>query len=160
MRSAPPISTREPYRRPDARATRQRVGDYDRRVRPRPAATLRAVLAVHATLAIFVIAANLLALGWGVVYLVRKRLPGRVYAHVLAGAQSVVIAQVAVGLLLLSDGRRTADDLHYAYGTFALLAVLSPWLYAPPVPARRLLWFVGASLFAAALSVRAYTTSA
>ena len=77
----------------------------------------------------------------------------------LAAAQAIVIGQVAVGLLLLSDGRRTTDELHYAYGTFALLAVLSPWLYAPPVPARRLLWFVGASLFAAALSVRAYTTS-
>jgi hypothetical protein len=114
---------------------------------------------LHAILAILVIAANVLALGWGAVYVARKRPPGRVYAHVLAAAQAIVIGQVAVGLLLLSDGRRTTDELHYAYGTFALLAVLSPWLYAPPVPARRLLWFVGASLFAAALSVRAYTTS-
>jgi hypothetical protein len=114
---------------------------------------------VHAWNGIVVIAANALALGWGAAYVLRKRLPGRVYAHVLAAAQAVVIGQVAVGLLLLSDGRRTADELHYAYGTFALLAVLAPWLYAPPVPARRLLWFVGASLFAAALSVRAYTTS-
>ncbi len=105
------------------------------------------------------IAANVLAFGWGALYLVRRRTPGRLYAHALAAAQAVVIGQVAVGLLLLSDGRRTADELHYAYGTFALLAVLSPWLYAPPVPARRLLWFVGASLVAAALSVRAYTTS-
>ena len=114
---------------------------------------------VHAVLGITVIAANALAFGWGLVYVVRRRPPGRTYAHVLAAAQAIVIAQVAVGLLLLSDGRRTADDLHYAYGTFALLATLSPWLYAPPVPARRLLWFVGASLVAAALSVRAYTTS-
>lgn len=113
----------------------------------------------HAVLGVVVIAANVLALGWGAIYLARKRTPGRIYAHALAAAQAVVIGQVAVGLLLLSDGRRTADDLHYAYGTFALLAVLSPWLYAPPVPARRLLWFVGASFFAAALSVRAYTTS-
>ena len=113
----------------------------------------------HAILGVVVIAANALALGWGGVYLARKRPPGRIYAHVLAAAQAVVIGQVAVGLLLLSDGRRADDDLHYAYGTFALLAVLSPWLYAPPVPARRLLWFVGASFFAGALSVRAYTTS-
>ena len=33
------------------------------------------------------------------------------------------------------------DHLHYAYGTFALLAVLSPWLYAPTEPRARLLWF-------------------
>ncbi len=113
---------------------------------------------LHGLNGLIVIAANLLALGWGGAYVVRKRLPGRVYAHVLAAAQALVIAQVALGLLLLSDGQRTADQLHYLYGVLALVAVLSPWLYAPPVPARRLVWFVGASLFAAALSVRAYTT--
>jgi hypothetical protein len=48
--------------------------------------------------------------------------------------------------------------LHPLYGTLALLAVLSPWLYAPPVPARRLAWFSGAALVATALSVRAYFT--
>jgi hypothetical protein len=113
---------------------------------------------LHAANGIVVIAANTLALGWGAAYVLRKRLPGRVYAHVLAAAQALVIGQVALGLLLLSDEARTADRLHYVYGVLALLAVLSPWLYAPPVPARRLLWFVGASLFAGALSVRAYTT--
>ncbi len=115
---------------------------------------------LHAVNGLVVIGANALALGWGAAYVVRKRLPGRLYAHVLAAAQALVIAQVALGLLLLSDAQRTADDLHYLYGVLALAAVLSPWLYAPPVPARRLLWFIGASLFAAALSVRAYTTAA
>ncbi len=114
---------------------------------------------LHAVNGIVVIVATLLAVGWGAAYVLRKRLPGRVYAHVLAAAQTLVIAQVALGLLLLSDGQQTADELHYLYGLLALAAVLSPWLYAPPVPARRLLWFVGASLFAAALSVRAYTTA-
>jgi hypothetical protein len=117
------------------------------------------MLDVHATLAILVIGANVLAGGWGAAYLVRRRLPGRIYAHALAAAQAIVIGQVAAGLLLLSDGRRSTDELHYLYGVLALAAVLSPWLYAPPVPARRLLWFVGASVVAAALSVRAYTTS-
>ena len=117
------------------------------------------MLELHAINGIVVIVANVLALGWGASYALRKRLPGRIYAHVLAAAQALVIAQVGIGLLLLSDGLRTTDDLHYAYGVFALAAVLSPWLYAPPVPARRLLWFVGASLLAAALSVRAYTTA-
>ncbi len=114
---------------------------------------------LHAWNGVAVIAANVLALGWGGLYLARRRLPGRVYANVLAAAQALVIAQVALGLLLLSDGLRTGDDLHYLYGTLALVAVLSPWLYAPPVPARRLAWFVGASLVAAALAIRAYTTS-
>jgi len=114
---------------------------------------------LHAWNAVLVIAANALAAGWGAFYLWRRRHPGRIYAHLLAAAQALVIAQVALGLLLLSDDLRTTDRLHYAYGTFALLAVLSPWLYAPPVPARRLAWFTGASLVAGALAVRAYTTS-
>lgn len=113
---------------------------------------------LHAWNGLLVIAALLLSAGWGGTYALRKRTPGRVYAHVLAGAQALVIAQVALGLLLLSDNLRTADRLHYSYGVLALLAVLSPWLYAPPVPARRLLWFAGASLVAGALSIRAYTT--
>ncbi|HEX2112450.1 MAG TPA: hypothetical protein VHF67_12960 [Gaiellaceae bacterium] len=113
---------------------------------------------LHAVNGMVVVAANALAVGWGTAYVLRKRMPGRVYAHVLAGAQALVIAQVGLGLLLLSDEARTADRLHYVYGVLALLAVLSPWLYAPPVPARRLLWFVAASLVAGALSVRAYTT--
>jgi hypothetical protein len=117
------------------------------------------VLDLHRWNAVLVIAATLLSFGWGLVYVIRKRPPNRVYAHVLAGAQAVVIAQVALGLLLLSDDYRAADKLHYAYGAFALGAVLSPWVYAPPVPARRLLWFVVASLVAAALAVRAYTTA-
>ncbi len=79
--------------------------------------------------------------------------------HVLALAQTVLVAQVGLGLLLLSRHYRAPDKLHYAYGTFALLAVLSPWLYAPEEPRRRLLWFGGATLLAAALAVRAYTTS-
>ena len=115
--------------------------------------------ALHAVNGVLVVAANLVALGWGVFFVLRKRSPGRLYAHVLAAAQALVIAQVAIGLLLLSDGQRTPDELHYLYGGLALAAVLSPWLYAPPVPAKRLLWFTGATLFAAALSIRAYTTA-
>ena len=118
------------------------------------------MLELHALNGALLLAANTLALVWGLAYVVRKRVPGRIYAHVLAAAQALVIAQVGLGLLLLSDGHRTADELHYLYGALALAAVLSPWLYASPVPARRLLWFVGASVFATALSVRAYTTAA
>jgi hypothetical protein len=123
------------------------------------ATTLRRVRDLHALNAVVLICANLLAFGWGLYYVLRKRTPGRIYAHALALGQALLIAQVAVGLLLLSDGRRVADDLHYLYGVLSLLAVLSPWIYAPPVPARRLAWFTGATLLATALAVRAYTTA-
>jgi hypothetical protein len=64
-----------------------------------------------------------------------------------------------VGLFLLADHKRATEKLHYAYGTFALLAVFAPWLYAPADPRARLLWFGIATLLAAALGVRAYMTA-
>jgi hypothetical protein len=89
----------------------------------------------------------------------RRGRAGASVAQLLALAQTLIVAQVAIGLLLLSGHRRASDHLHYAYGTFALLAVLSPWLYAPSDPRARLLWFAVATLIAAALGVRAYMTA-
>jgi hypothetical protein len=89
----------------------------------------------------------------------RRRGAGTLVAQLLALAQTLIVAQVALGLLLLSRHHRAKDHLHYAYGTFALLAVLSPWLYAPAEPRARLAWFAGATLVAAALAVRAYLTA-
>ncbi len=79
-------------------------------------------------------------------------------AHALTLAQTALIAQAAVGLLLLSDGRRAPDRLHYTYGALALGVVLSPWFYAPGDGPRRLLWFAGTTLVAGALAVRAFMT--
>jgi len=91
--------------------------------------------------------------------LARRRGAGRAVTHLLALAQTLVVAQVLFGLLLLAQHRRAADKLHYAYGTFSLLCVFAPWLYAPADPRRRLLWFSVAMLLAAALGVRAYMTA-
>jgi hypothetical protein len=93
-------------------------------------------------------------------FLARRRgKAGATVAQTLALAQTLIVGQVALGLLLLSDHHRAKDHLHYAYGTFALLAVLSPWMYAPSEPRARLAWFSGATLVAAALGVRAYMTA-
>jgi hypothetical protein len=116
------------------------------------------MLAAHAALAVAVMAVAVLAGIWGGFSYLRKRSAGRLLGQLLALVQTLLIAQVGLGLLLLSDERRSEDDLHYAYGTFALAAVLAPWLYAPPEPRRRLLWFSAATLLAAALAARAYTT--
>jgi len=64
-----------------------------------------------------------------------------------------------LGLLLLSEHHRSPHRLHYLYGSLSLLAVLSPWLYAPTEPRARLLWFAVAALVAAALGVRAFMTA-
>ena len=111
---------------------------------------------VHAINALAVVVVNGLAFLSGVAFLLLHRDPPRLYAHVLALGQVLLVAQIAVGLLLLSDDLRAAERLHYLYGTLALLAILSPWLYAPREPRRRLLWFVAASALATALSLRAY----
>jgi hypothetical protein len=89
----------------------------------------------------------------------RGRGAGRIVAQLLALAQTALVAQVGMGLLLLGNQKRAPDHLHYLYGTLALLATLSPWLYAPAEPRRRLLWFGGATLVATALAVRAYMTA-
>ena len=101
-----------------------------------------------------------------------KSLPiaARIYVCAIIGTGAVLLGAffpthfvgnpyLFIGLLLLSKHYRAPDRLHYAYGTFALLAVLAPWLYAPDEPRRRLLWFAGATLVAAALAVRAYLTA-
>ena len=116
------------------------------------------MLAAHALLGLLVIGVPAVTAVWGAVVYRRGREPRPLLAHLLALSQTLLVAQVGLGLLLLSDDRRAGDDLHYAYGTLALAAVLAPWLYAPDAPRRRLLWFAGATLLAAALAVRAYLT--
>jgi hypothetical protein len=117
------------------------------------------MLAAHHTVAYLVIGVCGLAGLGSLVAWRRGREAGAAIRQLLALAQAVLVAQVGLGLLLLSDGRRAPDRLHYAYGTLALAAVLAPWLYAPAEPRRRLAWFGGATLVAAALAVRAYLTA-
>jgi hypothetical protein len=116
------------------------------------------VLEAHRVLAYLVVGVPALAaLAGGLVYW-RRRGVGRLVANLLALAQTLLVAQVALGLLLLSDDRRAADDLHYAYGSLSLAAILAPWMYAPAEGPRRLLWFAGTAFLAAALAVRAMMT--
>jgi hypothetical protein len=117
------------------------------------------LLTAHHINAFLVIATCAISAAAALVAYRRRRGAGRVVAHLLALAQTLLVAQVGMGLLLLGDDRRAPDRLHYVYGSLALMATLSPWLYAPAEPKRRLLWFGGATLVAAALAVRAYTTA-
>jgi hypothetical protein len=115
------------------------------------------MLTVHHANAVLVIAVCVLA--GGTALWARRRGASGWTAHLIALAQTLVVAQVGLGFLLLADHKRAADRLHYAYGSFALLAVFAPWLYAPDDPRKRLAWFAGATLLAAALAVRAYMTA-
>jgi hypothetical protein len=116
------------------------------------------MLTAHHTVAFLVLAATFgAALVGGLAYY-RRAEPRGMVTHLLALAQTLIVAQVGLGLLLLSDHHRAPQRLHYLYGTLALLAVLSPWLYAPADRRGRLAWFAGATLVAGALAVRAYMT--
>ena len=117
------------------------------------------MLTAHSWIGVAVIAAAAAAAVWSGITYVRRAEAGAALGHVLALVQTLLVAQVALGLLLVADDRRAPDDLHYVYGTLALLVVLAPWFYAPADARRRLAWFAGTSLVAAALAVRAYMTS-
>jgi len=117
------------------------------------------MLTVHHTLAFLVIGVCLLATVCALVAYRTRGGAGALVTHVLALAQTLIVAQAAVGLLLLADHRRADKGVHYMYGSLAVLAVAWPWLYAPPDPRRRLAWFAGATLLAAVLAVRAYMTA-
>ncbi len=117
------------------------------------------MLTAHHANAFLVIAVCAVSALAGLLARRRAATAGRGVAHLLALAQTLLVAQVALGLLLLADGRRAPDRLHYAYGSLALLAVLAPWLYAPSEARARLTWFAGATAVAAALAVRAWMTA-
>jgi len=116
------------------------------------------MLTAHHTVAFLVLAAT-----WGAAVLAgaayyRRREPRGIVTHLLALAQTLIVAQVGLGLLLLSEHHRSPHRLHYLYGSLSLAAVLAPWLYAPADRRGRLAWFAGATLVAGALAVRAYMT--
>lgn len=118
------------------------------------------MLTAHNLLAFLVVGVPALAALLGGLLYWRKRGAGRIAANLLALAQTLLVAQVGLGLLLLSDDREAGEELHYLYGSLSLGAVLLPWLYAPAAGPKRLAWFAGTCLLAAVLAVRAFMTGA
>jgi hypothetical protein len=116
------------------------------------------MLTAHRVLAFLLLAVCLLAALLALVAY-RRRDAGPLVAHALALAQTLVVAELAFGLLLLADDRHAERGEHYMYGSLAILSVAWPWLYAPKEPRRRLVWFGGATLLAAVLAVRAWMTA-
>ena len=116
------------------------------------------MVSVHHAVAFAVLAATFGAAGLGALTYYRRRQAHGVLTHLFALAQTVLVAQVGLGLLLLSQHHRAPHRLHYLYGTLALLAVLAPWMYAPADRRGRLAWFAGSTLVGGALAVRAYMT--
>jgi hypothetical protein len=84
---------------------------------------------------------------------------GGALQNCIAFAQTLIAAQLGIGLLLLAGGERVEDGMHYTYGVLALVVILAPFMYAPSDPRARLAWFGIACLLAATLAVRAYMTA-
>jgi hypothetical protein len=116
------------------------------------------MLALHEWNGVLVIGACALA---GVLALVARRWPfrGGLVPNLIALSQTLLAAQLGIGLLLVVDDRRASDRMHYVYGVLALVVLLAPFLYAPGDARTRLLWFGVAALLAAILAARAYMTA-
>jgi hypothetical protein len=113
---------------------------------------------VHAVVGSLLIATNAAAALWGYVAYRRNRAPAAVFRHLLAAAQTLVIAQATLGLILLSQGDEPGDRLHFAYGLLPLLAVAYPYALRGDDGRRNLLYFTVGSALVAALGVRAFMT--
>ena len=116
------------------------------------------MLSAHATLAYFAVAVPALAAAVGGFVYWRRRGAGRIVANLLALAQTLMIAQVGLGLLLLSDdgARRTTSTTSTARSPSARCSCRG--CTRPRAAPRRLAWFAGTSALAAALAVRAFMT--
>jgi hypothetical protein len=78
---------------------------------------------VHETFAIVALAANLVAALWGAVCWSRG-IPSRAFWYFLRVAQLSVVVQVVLGVVLLAQGKRPPDELHYVYAVAPLFVAL------------------------------------
>jgi hypothetical protein len=113
---------------------------------------------VHAVVGSLLIATNAAAALWGYLAYRRDRAPAALFRHVLAAAQTLVIAQATLGLILLSQGDEPGDRLHFVYGLLPLLAVAYPYALRGDDGRRNLLYFTVGSALVAALGIRAFMT--
>ena len=117
------------------------------------------VTTIHLWLGILVISINLIAAVWGLLVW-RQWLPAnKVYAQILAASQTVIVGQAIIGLLLLSQNLRVAQQLHYVYGLLPAALVIFAYSARGRDPRRNILIFSIAALLAGGLSARAFLVS-
>ena len=78
---------------------------------------------VHEVFAIVALATNAVAAVWGGFSWYRG-IPSRAFWWFLRVAQASVVVQVILGLVLLGEGHRPPDQLHYVYAVAPLLVAL------------------------------------
>ncbi|MEA2274241.1 MAG: hypothetical protein QOI98_2949 [Solirubrobacteraceae bacterium] len=78
---------------------------------------------VHAIVGFATLAANVVAAVWGAVAWIRQD-PSVSFWYVLRVAQGFVVVEVALGVVLLAEGRSPPDSLHYVYAVAPLVIAL------------------------------------
>ena len=114
---------------------------------------------IHIGLGVVVIAINLIAGIWGL-FVWKQKLPAnKVYAQVLAASQTVIIGQAVLGLLLLSQNLRAAQQLHYVYGLLPVAMIIFAYSARGKENGRNILIFSIAALLSMGLATRALMVS-
>ena len=99
------------------------------------------------------------ALGvWGVVLGIRKRPLNPSYRGALIIGVALGVIQALIGVYLLLQGARPADNLHFLYGASVILTLPLVMSYIVDKKISRPLAFGLATLFMAGLAIRAITT--
>ena len=114
---------------------------------------------IHIGLGVVVIAINLIAGIWGLFVWKQKFSANKVYAQVLAASQTVIIGQAVLGLLLLSQNLRAAQQLHYVYGLLPVAMIIFAYSARGKENGRNILIFSIAALLSMGLATRALMES-
>ena len=117
------------------------------------------VTELHLWLGVLVIALNLTVGLWGLLVWRRKLPANKWFAQGLAASQTVIFGQAIIGLLLLSQNLRAAQQLHYVYGLLPAAMVIFAYSARRDDHLRNVVIFSIAALLSAALATRALTVS-
>ena len=84
---------------------------------------LSPVTHVHEAFGLFALGANAVAAAWGA-FTWWRAIASRAFWYVLRLAQASVVIQILLGLVLLAQGKRPPDELHYIYAVAPLFVAL------------------------------------
>lgn len=98
---------------------------------------------------------------WGLFLWVRGSNPTGSYLGALVIAEVVAVVQGLIGLVLLVQGHRPHDNLHFLYGIVAVVALPAAYSFSDRGTTRRdSLVFALGTLFLVGIALRAATTAA
>lgn len=111
---------------------------------------------LHANWAYLVIALNLVAGLWGLLFLRKAESIPRTFWYLVAAGQAVLAVQVGLGLALTQTAPR--NDQHMFYGFVLLFAAVIAFALRGEGTKRALMVFSSAALFIGVVGIRTMTT--